>query len=83
VDLFEKWPFLKVLKILVDLVESQNVDIYQAKELVAVMFREKYSDEERNQILTALFHPSDQLLIILRREQNEKIKTLLPGQFKL
>ena len=82
-DLFEKWPFLKVLKILVDLVESQNVDIYQAKELVAVMFREKYSDEERNQILTALFHPSDQLLIILRREQNEKIKTLLPGQFKL
>jgi hypothetical protein len=83
VDLFEKWPFLKVLKILVDLVESQNVDIYQAKELVAVMFREKYSDEERNQILTALFHPSDQLLIILRREQNEKIKTLLPGQLKL
>ena len=82
-DLFEKWPFLKVLKILVDLVESQNVDIYQAKELVAVMFREKYSDEERNQILTALFHPSDQLLIILRREQNEKIKTLLPGQLKL
>jgi hypothetical protein len=47
------------------------------------MFREWYSDEERNQILTALFHPSDQLLIILRREQNKKIKTLLPGQLKL
>jgi hypothetical protein len=83
IDLFKKWPFLKVLKVLVDLVETKHVDISQAKELVAIMFRERYSDEQRNQILTALFHPSDQILLILRREDNEKKDTLMPGQLKL